>query len=302
LNRKPGPGDVLLWHGSHDVLGTREPVILVEPAVDPKFWVVAELDEQGLPTPYTFAVPLEDLVPVGNLIPESSAQGTPWLSGFPARGALLRVAVSAAAAASFALGALSLVGHQPTTPIAEGLRPTPAAQVPRGPALRGSPRELRHQPSGSLQEKSSPVSAVAVGSRAGTRASAPALPSAVGGASGGGASGGGASGGGTGSGGTSRGGTSSGGTSSGGTDGGGETGAGSSVGSVATADTHPGNSGSAPGHDSTHGNSGSAHGHDSTHGNSGSAHGHNSTHGNSGSAPGHSDSTHGNSGSAPGHD
>ena len=244
MNRKPGPGDVLLWHGSHDVLGTREPVILVEPAVDPKFWVVAELDEQGLPTPYTFAVPLEDLVPVGNLIPESSAQGTPWLSGFPARGALLRVAVSAAAAASFALGALSLVGHQPTTPIAEGLRPTPAAQVPRGPALRGSPRELRHQPSGSLQEKSSPVSAVAVGSRAGTRASAPALPSAVGGASGGGASGGG-----TGSGGTSRGGTSSGGTSSGGTDGGGETGAGSSVGSVATADTHPGNSGSAPGHD-----------------------------------------------------
>ncbi len=265
MKRKPGPGDVLLWRGSNDVIGTNEPVILVEPTIDPLFWVVAELDEQGLPKPYTFAVPLEDLVPVESLVPESSGLGTPRLPGDAARRALLRVGVGVATAASFALGAMSLVGHQPSAPIAEGLRPTPSGEVTTVPALGGSPRELRDQPSGSSQAGSSLVGGAAVRPRVSTGAPA---SGGVGGASGGG-------------------------TSRGGTNGGGA-GAGSPIGDVSATDTNPGNSGSPPGHTSTPGNSGTAPGHNSSPGHSGSApghggsaHGHNSGHGHSGSPPGH---------------
>jgi hypothetical protein len=226
--------------------------------MDPGFWVVAELDEEGLPKPYTFAVPLQDLVPA-----TPTGRG-PWHFGDPAKGVLLRAAVSLAAAASFALGAVSLIGHQPATPIAEGLRFLAAAQIPDAPALGGSPPVLANEPSGSFLTESWLVRSAALGSS--TDAFTEPLSGTDGlrrGTTGGGGTGGGGRNGGGGGGGTHGGGSGGG-------------------GNVAKPDTNPGNSGSAPGHNSTPGNSGSSNG------NSGSSHG------NSGSAPGHS-------GSAPGH-
>lgn len=244
MKGKPEPGDVLIWRGSHDVLGTREPVIFVEPSIDPQFWVVAALDERGRPTPYTFAVPAEDLHP---------PRGTLRLLDDPVRGAMLRVAVSAAAVASFALGALSLFGAQPATPIAEGPRPTQAAQIPNAPspspALGDAPRRLRYPPFRSFQGESSRVIEAAAVPSSGSDVPAVTQPSTVG----------------AGGGGSSDGGTSGGGTVSGGSGGGGSIDSGTVgdtiVRSQGPPDTPPGNSGSAPGRDSSRGNSASSPGH-----------------------------------------
>lgn len=259
MRGQPKPGAIVRWRGSHDVVGTRRPLILVETTADPRFWIVAPLDADGAPGPNTFAVPVADL----------ARWRRPWPPGGPSKEALRRVAAGLAAAISFALGAWSLSGPHPVFPLAQGLLPALTVQAPAwdppdgaSPRFDGGASAPSRAVSTLVSERSSAdggVEATAGAPRAGR--SEPA---------GGGIGGGGTGGGGTGGTGTGGGGTGGGGTGGGGTGGGGTGGTGGGGGGDPVS-AGPGKSDSAPGHNTPPGKSDSAPGHDSSPGKSDSA-------------------------------